>query len=495
MNNNKIIISLTTIPSRINEIEPVLISLINQDYKPDLIYLNIPKQYKRFKSRILIPDFFKKYNNVVKIFYIEKDFGPATKFIGSMLNDNISNNDILIITDDDIVKKKHWLRLLLNNYKNNRVTSFVELNLGQKIIWGYLGYAFIKKIYNIPIKRNNLINHQLLEGKNALVHLKGNNSRKQISEKCRKEIHDKYNTTFPFWCCIGCCPRYIIEKYTNYPNFKNVSKYIYIIILMITLKLSKKIFILLFILIILYNFVYYKYFNSKNKIEHFTLKKKYIPKILMQTYYDKTNIPDKVYKNIKKYASNYHHIIYNDTECINFLKKNYSATIVNTFFKLKGAHRADLIRYCFLYKYGGVYLDIKTELIKPIDKIFVENYTYTVLSIVKDSIYQGIIATPPRNPIFMELVNYMIETCDKDKHYIIYTIDFYNNIMRECNKKPNDGLNINLHNPAFNYYLFREICIKDPELCYDGLDKYNLCCYVYDDVKKIIKSRYSDYPW
>ena len=31
-------------------------------------------------------------------------------------------------------------------------------------------------------------------------------------------------------------------------------------------------------------------FNSKNKIEHFTLKKKYIPKILMQTYYDKTNM-------------------------------------------------------------------------------------------------------------------------------------------------------------------------------------------------------------
>ena len=31
--------------------------------------------------------------------------------------------------------------------------------------------------------------------------------------------------------------------------------------------------------------------------------------------------------------------------------------------------------------------------------------------------------------------------------------------------------------------------------CEDGLDKYNKCCYIYDNNEKIIKTRYSDYPW
>ena len=53
---------------------------------------------------------------------------------------------------------------------------------------------------------------------------------------------------------------------------------------------------------------------------------------------------------------------------------------------------------------GGIYLDIKTELIKPLNEIFNKNYTYSVLSIVRDTIYQGVIATPPGNPIFLKLI-------------------------------------------------------------------------------------------
>lgn len=46
-----------------------------------------------------------------------------------------------------------------------------------------------------------------------------------------------------------------------------------------------------------------------------------------------------------------------------------------------------------------------------------------------------------------------------------------------------------------NIYLFQERCSKNSKLCKDGLDKYGLCCWVYDKNKKIFKTRYSDYPW
>ena len=47
---DKIIISLTTIPTRINLIEPVIDSLCKQVLKPNLIYINIPRKFLAFKK-------------------------------------------------------------------------------------------------------------------------------------------------------------------------------------------------------------------------------------------------------------------------------------------------------------------------------------------------------------------------------------------------------------------------------------------------------------
>jgi hypothetical protein len=44
-------------------------------------------------------------------------------------------------------------------------------------------------------------------------------------------------------------------------------------------------------------------------------------------------------------------------------------------------------------------------------------------------------------------------------------------------------------------YLFEEKCTVNDAECSEGLDRYGLCCYIYDNNDKIIKSRYSDFPW
>ena len=245
------------------------------------------------------------------------------------------------------------------------------------------------------------------------------------------------------------------------------------------------------ILIVMILFLYF--YNYKNE-GFMNYKHNYIPKIIVSTYYDKTKIPEKIYKNIRKYSPNYKYIIFDDNDILKFLKKYYNNDVLNTFYNLKGAHKADLFRYCYLYKFGGIYLDIKTELIRDIDSIFNKRNVdfYTVISggLYPNTIYQGIIATIPNNPFFKNLIQYMINIKKPVRYYQIFTKDFYRNLEKEYNKiKPGFLYG------KYNLYLFNEKCSYNAKDCYDGLDRYNKCCYVYDNNIKIIKVRYADFPW
>lgn len=521
---------MTVIPSRVENLKHVLISLLTQTIQPDLIYLNVPKKYNRFDQKFVRPEFLnEKYFKKVKINYLDKDYGPASKFIGSLMNDKINDNDLILITDDDLEKVKDWAETLKKYHENEKITCFEEKNLGKEILWGYLGYIFQKKIfnideilefysnikeecnlvddhwftgfchykkiqiYNIPIMTYEDVNKDFSHGgsKNSLVRLAGENSRAHASEKCRKIIKEKYNTVFPFWCCLGCCGARNRETFENVSNISPKTTYILLFILI--LFFIKKVKVRNICLSILAGLAVFYSINKKKNYEGFSKK---IPKVIMQTYFDKKRIPKKVYKNIKMYASEYKHIVFDDEQIIKFLKKHYSNSVLKTFHKLKGAHKADLFRYCYLYIHGGVYLDIKTELVMPISNIFYENHTYSVLSIVKNSIYQGIIATPASNPIFLKLINFMIRLVELNKpyHYIIFTLDFYQKITDECYHSPEKGLNINKTN-GYNYYLFVEKCTERASDCYDGLDKHKLCCNVFDNKSRIIKTRYADFPW
>ena len=271
------------------------------------------------------------------------------------------------------------------------------------------------------------------------------------------------------------------------------------------MKLIYIIFIIFIIIIIKSDFfTINEYFlNTDNRIDNRVDNIPKIPKVIYQTYYDKSKIPIKVFKNISKYSRGYKHIIYDDNDCMNFLIDNYPPIVLNTFKSLNlGAYKADLFRYCILYKYGGIYLDIKTELIQPIDKLFPKSMLYTVIALNKKTIYQGIIATPPRNPIFKKLINHIITNVQNKsikytgrvKDYHIFTKYFFDEISGACQNEIRTGLNINKDN-NINFYLFHEKCSRDKSECYDGLDRHNFCCNIYDKHKKIIKTRYSDYPW
>ncbi len=78
----------------------------------------------------------------------------------------------------------------------------------------------------------------------------------------------------------------------------------------------------------------------------------------------------KVVKRMMEMNPSYNHYLYDDKDMDTFIKDNYSENVYKAYSMLAiGAAKADLWRYCILYKYGGVYLDIDAALIKPLDEL------------------------------------------------------------------------------------------------------------------------------
>jgi hypothetical protein len=217
-----------------------------------------------------------------------------------------------------------------------------------------------------------------------------------------------------------------------------------------------------------------------------------IPKLLHQTYKDRSKVPSKVHENIKEYASEYEHILYDDKDIEGFLKEHFVPEVLKAFHTLKlGAHKADLFRYCVLYIKGGVYMDIKTRLIKPIAELFKDDAINTVISRVPTEIYQGVVAAPPGKAIFLSLISSILQRCENPP-YNLFIIDFMRYITWDIEQDPKQGKN---EGKRFNYNLLQESCSNKSDQCEDGLDRYSKCCNIFSDKGREIKTRYSDYPW
>jgi mannosyltransferase OCH1-like enzyme len=231
---------------------------------------------------------------------------------------------------------------------------------------------------------------------------------------------------------------------------------------------------------------------------------KTIPRILHLTYANLTKVPQKVYDNLRQYAADYDVRWYSDENARDFLRTHFAPIVGRAFDRaILGAHKADLLRYCLLYIHGGVYIDVKTVLIRPLDQVFQypEVNTYLVHeydNANRPQIYNGVIATYPHNPFFLSLIhNYIrIPTIRAYRNYAGFLRQMYRLLQlelggREVIIEPGKAYT----SPRLNVYLFSQQCTTKAADCADGLDRYGFCCYLYDKSERIIKVRYSDFPW
>ena len=106
----KVVVSLTTIPDRINKLIPTLSSIYNQSVRVDEIRLNIPYVSRRGKG-YKIPTYFEcsedrnakllKRCKYIKVKRVAKDVGPSTKLLPTV-RDEEEDTRIIVIDDDQI---------------------------------------------------------------------------------------------------------------------------------------------------------------------------------------------------------------------------------------------------------------------------------------------------------------------------------------------------------------------------------------------------------
>lgn len=117
------VISLTSIPSRFNDLTPTILSLLRQG--ADQVRLYIPKTYYRF------PDWdgrLPTLPNGVMICRCEEDFGPATKVLPACRDLRGTSAQILFCDDDCIVQDGWAMRLfrIQNKRRNEAVAIYVR---------------------------------------------------------------------------------------------------------------------------------------------------------------------------------------------------------------------------------------------------------------------------------------------------------------------------------------------------------------------------------
>jgi len=154
-------------------------------------------------------------------------------------------------------------------------------------------------------------------------------------------------------------------------------------------------------------------FITPAKVYDTTFQK--IPKVIYQTM--KTNIvPNDMKDAINSWINinpEYEHYFYNDEMCRNFIKDNFHPTVLHAFDNLvPGAFKADLWRYCILYKYGGVYADIDMVAIKPLRKIIAENDTFISVRDrgEKFAIFNAFICSVPEHPYLKAAIEFIINS-------------------------------------------------------------------------------------
>ena len=231
----------------------------------------------------------------------------------------------------------------------------------------------------------------------------------------------------------------------------------------------------------------------------------FIPKVVMQTHYDFGGVPPKVTDQFERLAPDFERILFDDEGAASFIRKHYSEEMARVFEAFStGAFKADFFRYCYLYVEGGIYLDIKTELVVPLKDIYEElrkNDTSmaTCLSTFQlaapltfgTCAYQGIIFARPRHPIFLECLAYMKSYAWRGKlDYLAFCRNFTKRLYDRGMASPG------VFEDA-GWTLWAEKVSVSTQRCMGARSNLGVCSVIADAAsgETLFITRFEDFPW
>ena len=224
-----------------------------------------------------------------------------------------------------------------------------------------------------------------------------------------------------------------------------------------------------------------------------------IPKMLFQTtQYSK--YPDL----IGNYLGGFKRRVFNDQDAYDYVAQ-WHPGYLDAYNILKGAHKADLWRYLVLFDHGGVYLDIKTIVVSPLNATFShKRNVYTVLGTVggifNPHIHNGILASCQANPLLLKLANHMRQTATSYGYsgldYMKFVHHMYFTLSSEFRLRSGNSLLLPGVLQASNATLDLMVELCHETLCslQGGVDRYGLCCGIFQNQKLRFIERDPTYP-
>lgn len=156
-----------------------------------------------------------------------------------------------------------------------------------------------------------------------------------------------------------------------------------------------------------------------------------IPKIIHQTTRSQAALDPKIADNIlllKGLNKGWDYRLYEDRDCRKFAGDFYGADFLDAFDRFNadyGAARADFFRYLLIYELGGVYLDIKSSCLVPLDTVLREDDEYILAHWadgsgrhpqygVEDEFQQWHVIARPKHPFLKAVISAVKRNID---HY------------------------------------------------------------------------------
>jgi hypothetical protein len=113
---------------------------------------------------------------------------------------------------------------------------------------------------------------------------------------------------------------------------------------------------------------------KKRDCDHFQRSNK-IPRVIIHTVKNLHPDLNLLMEHNQKTCPNFEFQVFSDVMIDKFLQTMFPPHVYGAYNKINpeyGACRSDFARYCLLYQYGGVYLDIKSEIVQPIEKFIAD---------------------------------------------------------------------------------------------------------------------------
>jgi hypothetical protein len=104
-----VVVTFTTLPSRIDRILPTVKSLLNQTVSPAAIRLYVPAMSRREQRPYVMPAWLRRLRSVE--IHSCDDYGPATKLLPALIASPPEQR--LVVVDDDRIYQRHFIEQLV----------------------------------------------------------------------------------------------------------------------------------------------------------------------------------------------------------------------------------------------------------------------------------------------------------------------------------------------------------------------------------------------